>query len=30
MVYVPEKVPCNDGGLSFGQLAIAAAKRSVK
>jgi hydrogenase maturation protein HypF len=29
-VYVPEKVPCNDGGLSYGQLAIAAAKRSVK
>ncbi|MGG3561454.1 carbamoyltransferase HypF [Neobacillus rhizosphaerae] len=28
VVFVPEKVPCNDGGLSFGQLAIAAAKRS--
>lgn len=27
-VFLPEKVPCNDGGLSFGQLAIAAAKRS--
>jgi hydrogenase maturation protein HypF len=26
-VYVPEKVPCNDGGLSFGQLVVAAAKR---
>jgi hydrogenase maturation protein HypF len=27
-VYVPEKVPCNDGGLSYGQLVVAAAKRS--
>ncbi|WP_413309328.1 carbamoyltransferase HypF [Bacillus sp. 1P10SD] len=27
-VFVPEKVPCNDGGLSFGQVAIASAKRS--
>ena len=26
-VYVPEKVPCNDGGISYGQLAAAAAKR---
>ncbi|WP_020062528.1 carbamoyltransferase HypF [Bacillus sp. 123MFChir2] len=26
-VYVPEQVPCNDGGLSYGQLAVAAAKR---
>lgn len=26
-VYSPEKVPCNDGGLSYGQLVIAAAKR---
>lgn len=26
-VYVSEKVPCNDGGLSYGQLAVAAAKR---
>ena len=26
-VYVPEKVPCNDGGLSYGQLVVAAAKR---
>ncbi|MCM3766678.1 carbamoyltransferase HypF [Neobacillus niacini] len=29
-VYLPEKVPCNDGGLSYGQLAIAAAKRRVE
>jgi hydrogenase maturation protein HypF len=27
-VFVPEQVPCNDGGLSYGQLAIAKAKRS--
>ncbi|MFZ7946741.1 carbamoyltransferase HypF [Neobacillus sp. 19] len=27
-VFVPEKVPCNDGGLSYGQVAVAAAKRS--
>jgi hydrogenase maturation protein HypF len=27
-VSVPEKVPCNDGGLSYGQLVVAAAKRS--
>ncbi|WP_066256884.1 carbamoyltransferase HypF [Neobacillus drentensis] len=27
-VYVPENVPCNDGGLSYGQLVVAAAKRS--
>ncbi|MEH7157408.1 carbamoyltransferase HypF [Neobacillus drentensis] len=27
-VFVPEQVPCNDGGLSYGQLAVAAAKRS--
>ncbi|MBO0958273.1 carbamoyltransferase HypF [Neobacillus sp. MM2021_6] len=27
-VFVPEKVPCNDGGLSYGQLVVAAAKRS--
>lgn len=26
-VFVPEKVPCNDGGLSYGQLVVAAAKR---
>ncbi len=26
-VYMPEKVPCNDGGLSYGQLVVAAAKR---
>jgi hydrogenase maturation protein HypF len=26
-VFVPEKIPCNDGGLSFGQLAAAEAKR---
>ena len=26
-VFVPEKVPCNDGGLSYGQLIVAAAKR---
>jgi len=25
-----EKVPCNDGGLSYGQLVVAAAKRSAK
>ncbi|WP_066313246.1 carbamoyltransferase HypF [Bacillus sp. FJAT-29814] len=29
-VYVPETVPCNDGGLSYGQLAVAAAKRRVE
>ncbi|WP_416825330.1 carbamoyltransferase HypF [Ectobacillus polymachus] len=29
-VYVPEQVPCNDGGLSYGQLAVAAAKRRAK
>ena len=28
-VFVPERVPCNDGGLSYGQLIVAAAKRSV-
>jgi hydrogenase maturation protein HypF len=28
-VYFSEKVPCNDGGLSYGQLVVAAAKRSV-
>jgi len=27
-VFVPETVPCNDGGLSYGQLVVAAAKRS--
>lgn len=27
-VFVPEQVPCNDGGLSYGQLVVAAAKRS--
>jgi hydrogenase maturation protein HypF len=27
-VYFPEKVPCNDGSLSYGQLVVAAAKRS--
>ncbi|MEH7093358.1 carbamoyltransferase HypF [Neobacillus vireti] len=26
-VYFPETVPCNDGGLSYGQLVVAAAKR---
>ncbi|MFD3450124.1 carbamoyltransferase HypF [Microbacteriaceae bacterium 4G12] len=26
-VYIPEQVPCNDGGLSYGQLVVAAAKR---
>lgn len=26
-VYLPVKVPCNDGGLSYGQLVVAAAKR---
>ncbi|WP_040208556.1 carbamoyltransferase HypF [Neobacillus jeddahensis] len=26
-VFVPEKVPCNDGGLSYGQLVVAAARR---
>lgn len=26
-VLLPEKIPCNDGGLSYGQLAVAAAKR---
>lgn len=29
-VYFSEKVPCNDGGLSYGQLVVAAAKRSAK
>jgi hydrogenase maturation protein HypF len=29
-VFEPEKVPCNDGGLSYGQLVVAAAKRSVR
>lgn len=27
-VFVPEKVPCNDGGISYGQLVVATAKRS--
>ncbi|WHY84336.1 carbamoyltransferase HypF [Neobacillus novalis] len=27
-VFVPENIPCNDGGLSYGQLVVAAAKRS--
>ncbi|MEH7500499.1 carbamoyltransferase HypF [Neobacillus drentensis] len=27
-VFVPENVPCNDGGLSYGQIVVAAAKRS--
>jgi hydrogenase maturation protein HypF len=27
-VFFSEKVPCNDGGLSYGQLVVAAAKRS--
>jgi hydrogenase maturation protein HypF len=26
-VLLPEKVPCNDGGVSYGQLVVAAAKR---
>lgn len=26
-VFYPEKVPCNDGGLSYGQLVVAAARR---
>lgn len=26
-VFVPEKVPCNDGGLSYGQLVVAAKRR---
>lgn len=26
-VFVPENIPCNDGGLSYGQLVVAAAKR---
>lgn len=26
-VFFPEKVPCNDGGLSYGQLIVAAARR---
>jgi hydrogenase maturation protein HypF len=30
LVYVPEKIPCNDGGLSYGQLAVASAKRRVE
>ncbi|MEH7109457.1 carbamoyltransferase HypF [Bacillus sp. JJ1764] len=29
-VFVPEQIPCNDGGLSFGQLAAAAAKKEAK
>lgn len=29
-VFVPEKIPCNDGGLSYGQLVAAKAKRSEK
>ncbi|SDL91355.1 carbamoyltransferase HypF [Bacillus sp. OK048] len=29
-VYFSEKVPCNDGGLSYGQLVVAEAKRSAK
>lgn len=29
-IFFPEKVPCNDGGLSYGQMAVAAAKRSVE
>ena len=29
-VYFSENVPCNDGGLSYGQLVVAAAKRSAK
>ncbi|MGG3470172.1 carbamoyltransferase HypF [Neobacillus pocheonensis] len=28
-IFVPEAVPCNDGGLSYGQLVVASAKRSV-
>ncbi len=28
-VYVPEQVPCNDGGISFGQAAVAAARTSL-
>ncbi|WP_042355366.1 carbamoyltransferase HypF [Bacillus rubiinfantis] len=27
VVFAPESIPCNDGGLSYGQLAVAAAKR---
>ncbi|WP_312473001.1 carbamoyltransferase HypF [Neobacillus sp.] len=27
-VFAPENTPCNDGGLSYGQLVVAAAKRS--
>ncbi len=27
-VFVPENFPCNDGGLSYGQIVVAAAKRS--
>nr|WP_312857330.1 hypothetical protein [Neobacillus endophyticus] len=26
-VYLPEYIPCNDGGLSYGQLTVATAKR---
>jgi hydrogenase maturation protein HypF len=29
-VFFPEKVPCNDGGLSYGQLIVAAAKRGTR
>jgi hydrogenase maturation protein HypF len=29
-VFVPEMVPCNDGGLSYGQLVVAAAKKGAK
>ncbi len=29
IVFFPEKVPCNDGGLSYGQLVVAAARRRI-
>ncbi|MCL6570674.1 MAG: carbamoyltransferase HypF [Bacillus sp. (in: Bacteria)] len=29
-VFVPELVPCNDGGLSYGQLVVASAKKGAK